>query len=76
MTWTTKTPEAAGFYWMRRMPEGSTKYIAKLVEITGHAPFFSITVLGPTLGKGYSNSNAPVGPEYEWAGPLPEPEDA
>lgn len=78
MTWSTKTPEVAGFYWIRRTQSGSTKYSAQLVEITGRSPFFTISVLGPTFGKGYSNYKYdPANCEpVEWAGPIPEPEDA
>ena len=72
MTWTTDVPKEPGFYWMR-----SSKITAEVCCV-----FFSPFHDGLHVMRVYNDESEPLEGfvscrrDAQWAGPLPDPEDA
>lgn len=69
MTWTTEPPKKPGFYWVR-----SSKITAEVCFVFSNNGLFVSRVYNDESEplEGFISCRRGV----EWAGPIPEPEDA
>ena len=65
MNWTTETPEVAGWYWYR-----APEHKPWVVEVINAATRMRVRFEWGWMDMGSTHKRS------EWAGPIPEPEDA
>lgn len=77
MRWTSKAPSKGGFYWLRTITDGRPDGAPSVVEIKQSGKALELLSCGSMewlVLKDFLLSRASW-VRYEWAGPIPEPED-